>query len=424
MSLDTIFALVKHMYMSKKKTKYNHMERIISQTAETFVDGQNSVVQNIVEKEFIEDFLGNPSTAMLKKAHRMVFANLDTALQRDEKRRELVQKYPDLPWRTRQEDPQPLACWFELTDIQRVQVFSDTPQDVNKLQKAISPLLAALKGNVEDKNTIQLAAQLFAFLRSQIKVENMMENARNNELLAEVAVQSAVSKTIDLWRFVCMPEISMVSDQKTFIEWLCNMGTERYDTLSPALKRDAELIASCKELGITPKLYFVLDDWEVPWLRSEQQFKSLSRPEQEKALDSLSSIRAQTENWIQETTQRCEITPGIVFFSSLINYQQFVDLMDAPLLESQAQYNGVFNEERRFVIESTRRKLTNEEANKKTSLRVIQYATEGGILASTFLGSGIYLNAEYPVQVVWKKLTLLSDLPTLFYVTDKEVKNV
>ncbi len=399
------------------------MERIEINTS---VDVQKTFrYEEIIMDEFIPNFLENPSAAMLQKAQRVVFGNLDTASERDKKRKALLQKYPELDWRSRVEGSQLCACWLELNAEQRRSVLFSTPQDSDKLRKFISPLLTSIGDDIESQETIELAAKVYGFLMGQNKVENMRDNANNNILLAQIAIQAAISRRMDFWRFVCMPEISMVKDGSKFVDWNCEIGSPRYDTLTSALDRDSEILAGLQQLGIKPQLYFVLDDWEVPWLRSEQDFRALSRSEQQKALEALSGIRQQTTNWINENAGKNSVAnSGIIYFSSLIGYQRFVDLMDAPRLESESTYQGVFSEEKRFVIESARRVLTRQEADAKTGRRIIQYATEGSILANTFLTNGIYLNAEYPVQVVWKKLTLLADLPTLFYVTDKEVKNI
>ena len=407
--------------MNKKKTKTNHMERI--QTIEEV--SMSQTIEQMVTVEFIPDFLANPSAGALKRARKIIwsgYTNVDTGPERDIKRRELMKKYPDLPWRNNETEA--IACWLELTDEQRREVILSISPDKDQLQKAIKPLVVAVENDIENKNTILLATTIYRFLLSQTQLDNQKENAENNSLLATVSVNSAISKQIDFWRFVCLPEVSLgVNSNNTFDTWNYTLGSERYDTLSPALQRDSEVIDGMRALGITPQLFYVLDDWEAPWLRSENTFKKLSKSEQKKALESLSEIRDVTSEWITKQTKQFEPS-GIIYFSSLINYQTFTDLMDVPLLESRNDYKNTMEEEKRFVKESSRRILTDSEAYAIAQKRVIQYATEGSILANTFLANGIYLNSEYPVQVVWKKLTLFANLPTLFYVTDKEVKNV
>jgi hypothetical protein len=407
--------------MNKKKTKTNHMERL--QKIEELSMAQS--IEDSVTAEFIPDFLANPSVGALKRARKVVWAgytNVDTGPERDIKRRELMKKYPDLPWRNNETES--IACWLELTDNQRREVVLSTSPDKDKLQKAAKPLAIAIGNDIENKDSILLATKIYRFLLSQTQLDNQKENSDNNSLLATVSVNAAISKRIDFWRFVCMPEVSIdVNSNNTFDTWDYTLGSERYDTLSPALQRDSEIIDGMRALGITPQLFYVLDDWEAPWLRAENIFKKLSKSEQKKALEGLSDIRAVTSEWITKQTKEFDPS-GIIYFSSLINYRTFIDLMDMPLLESQVEYKIILEEEKNFVKKSSRRNPTDLEATAIAQKRIIQYATEGSILANTFLGNGIYLNSEYPVQVVWKKLTLFADLPTLFYVTDKEVKNV
>ena len=250
-------------------------------------------------------------------------------------------------------------------------------------------------------------------------------NQLNNQLLKSVATATVQTGKLSLWRFICMPEISLETQNNQFKKWQYTFGSRRYDTLTPALPRDQQLIDGLKDRGINSELYFVIDDWEAPYLRTAKEFYSLPKDEKRKALEGLEPVRQQTSQWIYNTTNNTNLEPkDILYFSSRIEFPEFVDLMDAIPLELEPKYSGIYQEEQRFVQKSSP-ELSLLEKDLKAARRIAQYAVEGSIIIESGLTNGLYLNSEYPVQQVWKKLTLLSpDIPTLFYVKDEEVKNI
>lgn len=301
-----------------------------------------------------------------------------------------------------------------------------TERGIDNIASEIPSVIVRAAKELEEvnENELKLASSLFQRLLDECKKPEMNGNKENNLLLARASIRAIQKGTMPLWRFVCMPRIGMVAKDSMFERWTCEIGDTRYDTLSPALSRDFNIIELVRRHEITPNLYYVLDDWEVPWLRTESDFNKLFKDEKEKALQNLFSIRTQTKDWITGTTKAFNNVPNqILFFSELIDYQSFCDLMDAPRLEATEAYQGTFEQEYQFIKKADFF-MNDFERRRAAMRRIIQYATEGSILANTSLGQGIYLNSEYPVQVVWKKLTLFAELPTLFYVTDKDVKNI
>lgn len=106
----------------------------------------------------------------------------------------------------------------------------------------------------------------------------------------------------------------------------------------------------------------------------------------------------------------------------MLLYKEFVELIENMSLVINPSYAGVLRGEVEFVKASTP-DLSDMEAERKATLRFSQYAVEGAVVESVLL-NWIYLNSEYPVVQVWKKLTFMSSIPTLFYVDNEAVKNI
>ena len=289
----------------------------------------------------------------------------------------------------------------------------------------------------EDTNTeaFKRTASIYKFFREATLERPQKDNFENNLMLAERSFEAALTGKVNLWRFVCMPELSMETNKNgDFERWNYRLGRFRYDTLTPPLRFDKKLITDLRLLGLKPSLTFVLDDWEAPYVRtidaSKQgysSFKALSENEQLRALDGLFGMRKATLAWIEDKTVELGLTtdiikPNILFLSELIDYKEFTELLEALELELDENYLNILNLEMAFVRKSTPG-VTDQECRIKAIRRVTQYAVEGAVLAPSMQKS-IYLSSEFPVNLVWKKLTLLQNLPTLFYVQDIDVKNI
>lgn len=277
----------------------------------------------------------------------------------------------------------------------------------------------------------QVAATVYARLWLSNVQESTRGNMENNSLLATSSISAAKTGEIDFYRFVCMPYIGLVSDQGEFVSWKYVIGTYSYDTLTPAMSADKKLLSKFDGL-VQPRMTFILDDWEVPFLRTNDLsdvqtsgFLGLNPAAQELALKELEKVRNDVTKWIAQKTADYQIVPEVKFFSEIVGYKNFVDLVSAFQLEAPTD-EGIYKAEVDFVRKSIEREAVKPSElgiSIRASRRIAQYAVEGAILKEQFK-NGIFLCSEYPTVPVWQKLNMISSIPSLFYVKDSEVKNI
>lgn len=314
-----------------------------------------------------------------------------------------------------------------LTGIEQSQLPQEIAYMRNRLQpdrifgKQLRPFIKPLYTNLVtaamdgyDVEALSRSTQIYFLLCSYNTMQ--WNNWDNNDLLALSAIQAAATGKLPFWRFVCLPYVELERDASAFVSWKYSIGSRRYDTLNPALRYDKKLLASCEQIGIQPTLTFVFDDWEALFLRCRGSYELLSKQDKQTALERLEEVRAATTQWIAESVQGRDIAYNTLFFSQLIGYQEFCDLMDSFQLDMQAR---VINEEARFIKEASK-DITETQAQREAHIRVSQYATEGALLQD----QGIFLPAEYPITLVYTKLSLINKFASCFYVRDEQIKNM
>lgn len=330
----------------------------------------------------------------------------------------------------------PSASWVSLVKEVLNNEFAELlgTGDYKRANKSLYKFLLELPEDT-DTEVAKRTAKIYKFFREATLEKPQKDNYENNRMLAEISFEAALTGEVNLWRFVCMPELSMETDERgNFERWSYRLGKFRYDTLTPPLRFDRQLISGLRLLGLESSLTFVLDDWEAPYLRTTDpskqgysSFKSLSQSEQVRALEGLSDVRRAMVSWIEYKTTELGLTPDIVkpdtlFLSEIIDYRNFTDMLSALELELDENYINILNLEMNFVRDSTPG-VSDQECRIKAIRRVTQYAVEGAVLGP-IMKNRIFLSSEFPVNLVWKKLTLLQNLPTLFYVQDSDVKNI
>jgi hypothetical protein len=318
-----------------------------------------------------------------------------------------------------------------------------TARDFSKpLYNAMTSVIQESPGNfariVEvNEETAILSAKLFSVFLGCTRVSTQLRNKENNLLLARNVVESVKEGKVNLWRFVCMPKTTMIKKDNKFDRWEADFSTTAYNTLSPALFYDRDLLSKVLSLGLVPKLTYVLDDWEVPYIRMTDitetgfsKFKSLSQDERDIALKSLVEINVQVRSWIDKMmlAQNIRIPDftNVRFLSGMIDYYEFIELMDTLFLEMDIESLGIFKQELEFA-EKYYPNINRQTAGIMAGRRITQYATEAVVInndTSSEFKNGIFLNSEYPTLPVWQKLNLVTRIPTLFYAEDEVIKNI
>ncbi len=311
------------------------------------------------------------------------------------------------------------------------EAFSDIPtrRQFKSATKGIYIALCQRSAELDD-STAENAVAIYRFFRDSTEDPNQINNYSNNVLLGNVAISAAQTGNLDLWRFVCLPKLSLeVSDQREYARWKYDFSNHRYDTLKPVLPFDQRLIEGFRSFNINPSLTLVLDDLEAPYLRTTNHrksgfsgYESLKKPEQARALAGLVEMRTSIRDWISESTQNLNCEANVIFFSEMVEYSTFADLLATFELEVDERHTKILNQEMQLVREIFPQ-ISYLECRIYAIRRIAQYAVEGAILYPR-VSSGVYLASEYPVNLVWKKLTLLADIPTLFYLQDKDVRNL
>lgn len=145
------------------------------------------------------------------------------------------------------------------------------------------------------------------------------------------------------------------------------------------------------------------------------------KSEQTQALVGLEEMRKSIRDWISEWTQNLNCEKNVNFLSEMVDYSTFADLLAAFELEVDERHTKILKQEMQLVREIFPQ-ISDLECRIYAIRRIAQYAVEGAILYPRF-SNDVYLASEYPVNLVLKKLTLLADFPTLFYLHDKDVRN-
>ena len=191
---------------------------------------------------------------------------------------------------------------------------------------------------------------------------------------------------------------------------------------------DQGVVDALVKIRIGINITYVFDDWELPFLRvldlntGESPFMALSPLDRARSLVALETVKKSVKKWIVEKLSKENIPYEIIFFSDLIPYQDFKDGVESLRFDTGSNLQGVFRAEEEFVRKADPYK-SDMAVNRAVSTRIAQYAFEGIILREYF-GWGIFLASEYPINTVWQKLSLFTGIPTLFYVTDRDVKNI
>lgn len=318
--------------------------------------------------------------------------------------------------------------WQQISLPERLRWVLSSQQGVANWRKIFSPIDRAIDEQFTNEQKA-LATRLYVLLQKFNLNETIQRNDENNQLLAIAVINAVREGRLTLWRYVCMPRTNLIVGENRggFVRWEAEYDS-RYDTLTKALIQDKELLAQISNLGIEPNIYFVINDWEVPFYRSNVSIKSLNEGEFELAISALETIRGYTRDWIAQTCERYGLNAsGVYFFSDrelCPEYQEFLDLVDTLKLERAGLADaGILKAEIDFVIKADK-SISGQSAELKAMRRIYQYAVESVFIAQSVLGKGIYLNAEYPTINVWQKMRLLQQLPTLFYVTDSQVQNI
>jgi len=397
--------------MNTRKKKVNHMKERSPEI------GQRFDVDSILLSAYEPELMQEPSPGMIKQARATIFGSIESTDDAFQYTRSLTQKYPELDWRDNKKISVGIACWYELDVERRREII----KNIGVENSAFNDDFRVIKNSLNNLSFVQNEAtkkgiQVYKFLK-ELMVQDV--GTANRQLLSDLSFKAACEGKLMAWRFMCLPEVDL--DVNT-LEWQAVFGTARYDTFTPSLDRDAQFLEGMRNLGIEVKLKIVLDDWEAPYLRSASVFYKLSPEDQVTAIDNLKRLRSSIDQWVSKNSIN-GVPVQTLYISALVGFKEFVDLIDAQTLEMDPKYIGILSEEMRFVRESSGN-VSEYECQGKASRRIAQYAAEGSIIASSDLGSGIYLNSEYPTKQVWKKLTLLAQLPTLFYVADSEVRNI
>ena len=289
---------------------------------------------------------------------------------------------------------------------------------------------AMLTTGIPEESLIK-SVEIYRVLWTSIADQAFRGNASNNKLLALASQNAATTNKLEFYRFVCMPWVQLKTSNRMFDRWSYEVGSYGYDTLTPAMPADLALVNAFDGI-IDTKITFVLDDWEVPYLRTTDDknpgysvFASLSKSQKLLALESLVGMRQDVSKWINESVNYPAKT-DILYFSKLIDYESFLVLLDDFEINFPENAQKLLWAEMSFVRESARRlrKVLSEfEVRVRAMRRISQYAIEGSILLEKF-GNSVFLCSEYPVAQVLKKLTLISDIPALFYAKDSDVKNI
>jgi hypothetical protein len=77
-------------------------------------------------------------------------------------------------------------------------------------------LKAARELSIENKETIEKGWTMYQFLQSKVKNEDFKNNKENNILLLKASMSGALTNTLPFWRFVCMPEIELNTENGKF----------------------------------------------------------------------------------------------------------------------------------------------------------------------------------------------------------------
>lgn len=379
----------------------------------------SATIKDTVAEAFVSDFVAKPSEKVLSKAVGIYKARGgDSRTWPD-----LQKNFPGLPWQANFDLALSLASWNLLPRKDQITIVKK--QESSTIISRSTPMLSALTQlEVDSEELAQKATGLYQLVTAESQNPQLTNNSENNFLLAKSCVRAVDSGVLNLWRFVCLPDLTMESADGKFTRWNYSFSISRYDTLTPCLDRDKQLLTRFNDFGISTRITFVVDDWEALWLRVDNQYNALSASEHQSAMTSLNSLRQDMRRWIDTNLSTRNITSAsLAYFSSFISYFDFITLKDQLLLESDVSYSGLLADEILFVRKALP-ELSLPNATRKAQGRIVQYATEGAILSATSLGDGIYLNSEYPTQSVWKKLSLIAKIPTLFYVKDKDIRNV
>lgn len=294
------------------------------------------------------------------------------------------------------------------------------------------PFQAAMLNTDVPDESVSKAVEIYRVLWGSIADEAFRGNSSNNELLALASQDAAITNKLEFYRFVCMPWVKLKTSNGMFDGWSYEVGTYGYDTLTPAMPADLTLFNALEGI-VDTKITFILDDWEVPYLRTTDYKKpgysilsSMSQSQQLLALESLEGMREDVSKWINVSVVNYLVGTDILYFSKLIGYKSFLELLSEFEINFPENAQKLLNAEMAFVRESARRDkrtMSEFEIRIKAMRRISQYAVEGSILLETF-GNSVFLCSEYPVAQVLKKLTLISDIPALFYAKDSDVKNI
>ncbi|PIR43656.1 hypothetical protein COV24_01635 [candidate division WWE3 bacterium CG10_big_fil_rev_8_21_14_0_10_32_10] len=372
--------------------------------------------------DYYDSLLLNPPEDSLNRSVKIFYKNM-LGEERAESRKELRVMFPDLPWSKDFKKSESLAIWKNLTNEEQKFLYLQSPKGYSIAKRFVAPFIQALE---KSSYNSEFSLQSYALYTTLLNANQLQgKNYNNNFLLALASLEAVRSGKLNLWRFVCLPELNIYISQGKFIEWSCIFDTKRYDTLSPAISYDQKIVDSIvKNTLIDPTINLVFNDWEGLFLRTISNnvnlYFSLDLLERKKAQASLKYVRSSIIKWVKSKTK---YPYNIMFISDFIDFDSFVDAMDSLSMESFELYKGIFNEELEFVNKSEPN-IGTLEKELKAMRRIRQYAVEGSVIGSSFLGQGVFLAAEYPVQQVWNKLTLLQPLSALFYVKDKDVRNI
>ena len=384
---------------------------------------QKQYIEVIAQRAVIDSLMQSPSNASLEKAKGILTARGVNSMRWPE----LREKYPELSWGENNPGALLEAYWMESDYLVKFAAISKAEK--GKVDSFVSLFAPVFRQEADKLNeeVIRRAIQIYFVIQPLVKKEDQINNPKNNNLLVSSCLEAAKYGKLTAWRFVCMPKTDF-NPNDLDLPWKVTIGDARYDTLTPALPFDQGVVDALVKIRIGINITYVFDDWELPFLRvldlntGESPFMALSPLDRARSLVALETVKKSVKKWIVEKLSKENIPYEIIFFSDLIPYQDFKDGVESLRFDTGSNLQGVFRAEEEFVRKADPYK-SDMAVNRAVSTRIAQYAFEGIILREYF-GWGIFLASEYPINTVWQKLSLFTGIPTLFYVTDRDVKNI
>lgn len=239
------------------------------------------------------------------------------------------------------------------------------------------------------------------------------------ESVLNILLEGFSKQYLKIWRFICLPEVTFdsFSKQSTYV-----YSNKRYDTFSPAIKSDRLLRSILSKYIKDIEFYIVVDEWEAPLVRINNEFQLLSKPQKDLLIKHLISERNNLLKWINSlwhAENKEDLYYKFIFLADVINYYEFEASVNS-LLKNQRASVLVGNLINFHQSDPNQNQKGIEELKKMSSTLLAQYSLEA-ILVKQELENSIYLNSEYPTELVYEMLSYYVNQPTLFYISDAKI---